>query len=79
MGILQGLALTAAAAGELGVISSAVSGILDLSLESFFRSDLEAAARVEPLEQVIGYLSGFSGRIKAVPRLPAVPGWAFPL
>ena len=52
----KGLALTDAAAGELGVISAAVSHILDLSLAAFLQNDLDAAARVEPLEQVIDQL-----------------------
>ncbi len=38
---------------ELGVLTGAVSEILDLSSEAFLSSDLEAAARVESLEQVV--------------------------
>ncbi len=52
----KGLTLTNAAAGELTVISAAVSDILDLSLAAFLQNDLDAAARVEPLEQVIDHL-----------------------
>ena len=47
---------TEAARGELAVLSRAVSDILDLSLTSYLRNDLSAAARVEPLEQVIDQL-----------------------
>ena len=42
-----------AAASELAVISSAMNEILDLSLSAFLEDNLEAAALVEPLEQVI--------------------------
>lgn len=52
----KGLSLTDAAAGELTVISAAVGDILDLSLAAFLQNDLDAAARVEPLEQVIDQL-----------------------
>ena len=52
----KGLALTASAAGELAVVSAAVRNILDLSLAAFLQNDLDAAARVEPLEQVIDQL-----------------------
>ena len=52
----KGLRLTDAASEELAVISAAVSDILDLSLEAFLRGDLTAAAKVEPLEQVIDRL-----------------------
>ena len=50
------LHLTDAASKELAVLSAAVSDILDLSLTAFLRNDLTAAARVEPLEQVIDRL-----------------------
>jgi len=50
------LRFTGAARSELSVISSAVSDILDLSLEAFLKNDLEPAAMVEPLEQVIDQL-----------------------
>ncbi len=52
----KGLRLTAAAETELTTISAAVSDILDLSLQAFLQNDLTAAARVEPLEQVIDQL-----------------------
>ncbi len=47
---------TDAALGELATISRAVSDILDLSLSAFLQNDLSAAAKVEPLEQVIDQL-----------------------
>lgn len=47
------LAFSAAADAELAVITSAVREILDLSLTAFLDNDMEAAAMVEPLEQVI--------------------------
>jgi phosphate:Na+ symporter len=50
------LKFTEDALGELKVILSAVDKILDLSLEAFERSDIEAASMVEPLEQVIDKL-----------------------
>ena len=52
----KGLSLTDAAMEELSVISSAVRDILDLALTAFLRGDLSAAAKVEPLEQVIDRL-----------------------
>ncbi len=52
----KGLRLTAAAETELAAISAAVSDILDLSLSAFLQDDLTAAAKVEPLEQVIDQL-----------------------
>lgn len=52
----KGLALTDAAAGELTVLSAAVDDILELSLAAFLQNDLDAAAKVEPLEQVIDQL-----------------------
>ena len=45
-----------AARRELEVLCGAVAEILDLSLEAFLEQDLEAAAAVEPLEQVIDRL-----------------------
>ncbi len=41
---------------ELTVLINAVEEILDLSLLAFTQRDLDAASRVEPLEQVIDYL-----------------------
>ena len=52
----KGRRLTDAAAGDLATISAAVSDILDLSLTAFLQNDLTAAAKVEPLEQVIDQL-----------------------
>lgn len=49
----KGLRFTAAAEKELATISRAVRDILDLSLQAFLQDDLTAAAKVEPLEQVI--------------------------
>ncbi len=52
----KGLDLTAPAATELQVITSAVNEILDLSLTAFLQDDRKAASMVEPLEQVIDKL-----------------------
>ncbi len=45
-----------AARRELEVLCGAVAEILNLSLEAFLEQNLEAAAAVEPLEQVIDHL-----------------------
>ncbi|MBE6861695.1 MAG: Na/Pi cotransporter family protein [Ruminococcus sp.] len=47
---------TESAAHELDVITSAVEEILDLSLKAFIDNDLSAAAKIEPLEEVIDVL-----------------------
>ncbi len=52
----KGMSLTREAKDEYIVISSAVSEILDGSVEAFLKNDLKAAENVEPLEQVIDYL-----------------------
>ncbi|MCI8275484.1 MAG: Na/Pi cotransporter family protein [Lachnospiraceae bacterium] len=52
----KGLAFTREAQAEYGLLSAAVEEILGLSLQAFLKSDLEAAKRVEPLEQVIDLL-----------------------
>lgn len=52
----KGLSLTEAADSEFQVIASAVNEIMDLSLKAFLSDDLEAASRVEPLEQVIDHI-----------------------
>ena len=52
----RGLSFSASAERELSVLTAAVGEILDLSLAAFLRDDLEAAAKVEPLEQVIDRL-----------------------
>ncbi len=49
----KGMTLSAPAYAELSVLTAAVSEIMDLSLLAFSQNDLEAAANVEPLEQVI--------------------------
>ncbi|MCQ2386374.1 MAG: Na/Pi cotransporter family protein, partial [Clostridia bacterium] len=46
-----------AATGELTVIIRAVERILDMSLEAFIKNDISIAAKVEPLEQVIDFLT----------------------
>ena len=50
------LRFTGAAEGELAVLCAAVSEIADLSLAAFLDGDQDAAAAVEPLEQVIDHL-----------------------
>ena len=50
------LSFSDTAVEQLSVISAAVSEILELSLTAFLNNDLEAAALVEPLEQVIDRL-----------------------
>ena len=47
------LAFSEKAQAELGVITSAISEIVNLAYKSFAENDLEAAFRVEPLEQVV--------------------------
>jgi len=49
----KNLKFTDKAGEELKVLCSAVNEILELSLTAFLEDDLKAAARVEPLEQVI--------------------------
>ncbi len=49
----KGLSLSSEAVRELGVIASAVQEILGDALRAFLEDDLQAAGRVEPLEQVI--------------------------
>jgi len=49
----KGLQLSDAAKAELEVIVSAVNEIMELSFSAFIGHDLEAAYRVEPLEEVI--------------------------
>ncbi len=45
--------LTKAAAGELATLSAAIQDIVSLTLTAFLENDLTAAAKVEPLEQVV--------------------------
>lgn len=49
----KGIKFTESANDEIRVITGAVSEILDLSLRAFTDDDLDAAADVEPLEEVI--------------------------
>lgn len=49
----KGMTLSAPAYAELSVITAAITEIMDLSLRAFESNDLQAAAMVEPLEQVI--------------------------
>ena len=51
------LVLSPAALDDLDVLIAAVSEITDLSVSSFQAEDLEAAARVEPLEEAIDVLT----------------------
>lgn len=44
---------------ELAILSSAIHEILDLTLESFGKDDLNSAVMVEPLEQVVDYLKDY--------------------
>lgn len=48
--------LTDTARSEFDIISAAVREILDLALTSFLNNDIQAAEKVEPLEQVIDAL-----------------------
>ena len=50
------MTLSQEASRELGVLTGAVSEILDLSLEAFLKNDMGPAGMVEPLEQVIDEL-----------------------
>ena len=47
------LSLTAGADKELAVLFDAVTEVVDLTFKAFSENDLEAAAKVEPLEQVV--------------------------
>ncbi len=49
----KGLKLSEAATQELGVLTAAVDGIIQLSFRAFLENDLALAYQVEPLEQVI--------------------------
>jgi phosphate:Na+ symporter len=49
----KGIKFTAEAAEELRRITSAVEEILDLSIAAFVENDVETAAKVEPLEEII--------------------------
>ncbi len=52
----KGISFSEEARRELSVLIGAVEEILDLSLEAFCKRDLDAAVKVEPLEQVIDVL-----------------------
>ncbi len=52
----KGLSLSPAAEGEIAKMCAAVGEILDLAGRAFRENDMEAAALVEPLEQVIDYM-----------------------
>ncbi len=52
----KNISLTPAAVRELSVICSAVQEVTDLALNAFLHNDLEAAVKVEPLEEVIDRL-----------------------
>lgn len=47
------LSFTDSAKAELATLTDAVQEILDLSLDAFVKDDLKAAAKIEPLEQII--------------------------
>ena len=47
---------SASAAGEVGVLTSAVTEILNMTVDSFVNDDTQAARHVEPLEQVVDKL-----------------------
>ncbi len=64
----KNLAFTGSAESEIGVITSAVTEILDLSLDSFLTNNPETAAMVEPLEEVIDQLKE-QMRIRHILRL----------
>ena len=52
----KGIQFSSAARWELGRLCAAVGEILDLAMTSFVNNDLQAAAQVEPLEQVVDTL-----------------------
>ncbi len=52
----KNITLTPAATKELSIICDAVQEVTDLALEAFLHNNLEAAAKVEPLEEVIDKL-----------------------
>lgn len=49
----KGLSLSEEAQKELGIASSAIDEIIDISFEAFINNDFELVYRVEPLEEVI--------------------------
>ena len=54
----KALHFSAEAKEELGLLFRALNDVLSLSIDSFVNNDLEKAAHVEPLEQVIDVLIG---------------------
>ena len=52
----KALSFSGQAKSELSVMTKAVDEILDLSLRAFCDEDLDAAVKVEPLEQVVDHL-----------------------
>ena len=54
----KGLSFTEAAKAELGVLTDAITEILIMTDDAYENVDLDLAARVEPLEQVIDKLTG---------------------
>ena len=52
----KSLSFSEAAQQELGVLERAVSEVLDTTMQAFAANDVQAALRVEPLEQVIDAL-----------------------
>lgn len=54
----KALHFSAEAKEELGLLFKALNDVLSLSIDSFVNNDLEKAAHVEPLEQVIDVLIG---------------------
>ncbi len=50
------IGFSAQAGEEIAVLSAAIAEILDLTSQAYMESDVELAARVEPLEQVIDQL-----------------------
>ncbi len=52
----KNISLTPAATKELSIMCGAVQEVTDLALEAFLHNNLDAAAKVEPLEEVIDKL-----------------------
>ena len=53
----KGLVFSEQARNELDVLIGAISEILDLTVKAFTDDDIDVAQQVEPLEQVVDYLS----------------------
>ena len=52
----KGIVFSEAALGELGKLTGAVDEILQLTMKAFAQQDLDSAANVEPLEEVVDVL-----------------------